>query len=92
MSSAMRRKIMIEKSSVRRDQGEMTASEMSMRKFLKQLGVTAHQELKAAIARAVAEGKLAPGSSIDITADLTVTELGMSHSVSAQVIAPEGED
>ncbi len=83
---------MIEKSSVRRDQGEMTASEMSMRKFLKQLGVTAHQELKAAIARAVAEGKLAPGSSIDITADLTVTELGMSHSVSAQVIAPEGED
>ena len=80
---------MIDKSSGSRDHDEMTASEISMRKFLKQLGVTAHQELKAAIARAVAEGKLAPGNSIDITADLTVTELGMSHRVSAQVIAPD---
>ena len=82
---------MIDKSSGRNDQDEMTASEISMRKFLKQLGVTAHQELKAAIARAVADGKLAPGNSNDITADLTVAELGMSHRVSAQVIAPDSE-
>lgn len=83
---------MIDKSSGRRDQGEMTASEMSMRKFLKQLGVTAHQELEVAIARAVAEGKVVPGSSFDITADLTVAELGMAHRVSAKVIAPDAEN
>ena len=83
---------MIDNSSGRRDRGEMTASEMSMRKFLKQLGVTAHQELEAAIARAVAEGKVAPGGSVDITAVLTVAELGMAHSVSAKVIAPDREN
>ena len=80
---------MNDKSSGRRDQGEMTASEVSMRKFLKQLGVTAHQELEVAIARAVAEGKVAPGSSVDITANLTVAELGIAHRVSAKVIAPD---
>ena len=82
---------MSDKSNGRRDQAEMTASEMSMRKFLKQLGVTAHQELEAAVAKAVADGKLAPGGSIDITAELTIVELGLSHSVAARVIAPDGE-
>ena len=82
---------MSDKSSSRRDQVEMTASEMSMRKFLKQLGVTAHQELEAAVAKAVADGKLAPGGSVDITAELTIAELELSHSVSAQVIAPDCE-
>ena len=82
---------MSDKSSERGDQSEMTASEVSMRKFLKYLGVTAHQELEAALARAVADGKLAPGGSIDITAELTIAELGLSHRVSAQLTAPNGE-
>ncbi len=82
---------MSDKSKDRSDQAEMTASEMSMRKFLKQLGVTAHQELDIAVAKAVADGKLAPGGTIDITAELTITELGLSHSISAQVTAPDGE-
>ena len=83
---------MSDKSNGRRDQAEMTASEMSMRKFLKHLGVTAHQELEAAVAKAVADGELAPGGSIDITAELRIAELGLSHSVSAQLIAPDGGD
>ena len=37
---------------------DMSDVEVAMRKFLKQLGVTAHQELEAALAAAVAEGKL----------------------------------
>ena len=82
---------MNDKSNGRKDQAEMTASEMSMRKFLKQLGVTAYQELEAAVAKAVADGKLSPGGSINITAELTITELGLSHSVSAQLTAPDGE-
>ena len=82
---------MSDNSNGRRDKAEMTASEMSMRKFLKQLGVTAHQELEAALAKAVADGKLAPGGSTHITAELTIAELGLSHSVSAPVIAPNGE-
>ncbi len=82
---------MSDKSNGRKDQVEMTASEMSMRKFLKQLGVTAHRELEAALAQALAEGKLDPGACIDITADVTITELGLSHTVSAQLIAPDGK-
>ena len=82
---------MSDKSSERGNQSEMTASEVSMRKFLKYLGVTAHQELEAAVARAVADGKLAPGGSIDITAELTIAELGLSHRVSAQLTAPNGK-
>ena len=70
---------------------EMSDDEIAMRKFLKQLGVTAHQELEAAVAKAVADGKLSPGGSIDITAELTIAELGLSHSVSAQLTAPDGE-
>lgn len=82
---------MSDKSNGRKDQAAMTASEISMRKFLKHLGVTAHQELEAAVAKAVADGKLSPGDSIDITAELTITKLGLSHSVSAQLTAPDGE-
>jgi hypothetical protein len=85
------REKMSDKSNGHRDQAEMTASEMSMRKFLKQLGVTAHQELEVAVAKAVADGKLGPGGSIDITAELRIAELGLSHSVSARLIAPDGE-
>ena len=82
---------MSDKTNRRRDQAEMTVSEMSMRKFLKQLGVTAHQELEAAVIKALKDGKVDPGGSIDITAELTIAELGLSHIVSAQVIAPDGE-
>ena len=35
---------------------EMSASEMAMRKFLKQLGVTGHQKLSDALAEAVRSG------------------------------------
>ena len=73
----------------RKDASEMTPSEMSMRKFLKQLGVTTHQELETAIAKAMADGSIAPGGNIDITAELTISSLGFSHSVSAQLIAPD---
>lgn len=82
---------MSDKSSEQGNQSEMTASEVSVRKFLKQLGVTAHHELEVAFANAVADGKLAPGGSIDITAELTIAELGLSHRVSAQITAPNGE-
>ena len=39
---------------------EMSASEMAMRKFLKQLGVTGHQKLSDALDEAVRSGAVAP--------------------------------
>ena len=83
---------MNDKANGRKDQAEMTAAEMSMRKFLKQLGVTTHQELETVIAKAMAVGTIAPGATFDIKADLHIEALDFSHSVSAQLIAPDGQD
>ena len=68
---------------------EMNATQMAMRKFLKQLGVTAHQELADALAKAVADGKLQPGASVPVTARIEVADLAFTHDVTANLIAPE---
>ena len=68
---------------------EMTASEVAMRKFLKQLGVTAHQELAAALAKAVADGKIASGAELAVTARVEVADLQFTHDVTANLVAPE---
>ena len=68
---------------------EMNATQMAMRKFLKQLGVTAHQELADALAKAVADGKLQPGASVPVTARIEVAELAFTHDVTANLVAPE---
>ena len=68
---------------------EINATEMAMRKFLKQLGVTAHQELADALVKAVADGKLQPGASVPVTARIEIADLAFTHDVSANLIAPE---
>ena len=68
---------------------EMDATQMAMRKFLKQLGVTAHQELADALAEAVADGKLQPGASVPVTARIEVADLAFTHDVTANLVAPE---
>jgi len=68
---------------------EMTASEVAMRKFLKQLGVTAHQELAAALAKAVAGGKIASGAELAVTARVEIADLQFTHDVTANLVAPE---
>jgi len=68
---------------------EMTASEVAMRKFLKQLGVTAHQELAAALAKAVADGKIASGAELAVTARVEIADLQFTHDVTAILVAPE---
>lgn len=68
---------------------EMNATQMAMRKFLKQLGVTAHQELADALAKAVADGKLQPGASVRVTARIEVADLAFTHDVTANLVAPE---
>ena len=80
---------MSEQQHPKKDMDDMTQAEISMRKFLKALGVTTHQKLEAAIADAVASGTLSPDSPIDITANIEIAELGFSHSVSAQLITPK---
>ena len=67
---------------------EMGEDEIAMRKFLKQLGVTAHQELEAALKVAVAEGKVAAGAQVAVNAEVTIAELGFVHRVEGTLLTP----
>ena len=53
---------------------------MSMRKFLKQVGVTSQQEIEAAVRKAAEAGTL-PAGGVRAKMVLTIEEIGMSHTV-----------
>ena len=70
---------------------DITASEMTVRKFLKQLGVTGHQKLTEALDEAVRSGVLTPGSELPVSATIEVETLKFSHNVNASVMAPDAD-
>jgi hypothetical protein len=55
------------------------AFNMSMRKFLKQVGVTSQQQIEQAIRAA------APSGPVKVRAVITIPELGMEHTVEGQI-------
>ncbi len=57
---------------------------MSMRKFLKQVGVTSQQEIEAAV-RAAREAGTLKGGSLRARMVLTIDEIGMSHTVEGTI-------
>lgn len=57
---------------------------MSMRKFLKQVGVTSQQAIEEALRGADTEGK-----SYSIKAVVTIEELGMTHEVTGKISGRE---
>ena len=68
---------------------EMNDAEITMRKFLKQLGVTAHQELANALSKAVSDEKVAPGANFKVNARVEIADLDFVHEVTGTVVAPE---
>ena len=68
---------------------DMTASEMTVRKFLKQLGVTGHQKLTDAMDDAVRSGIVSSGIEVPVTATIEIGTLKFSHIVTASLIAPD---
>ena len=68
---------------------EMSASEMAMRKFLKQLGVTGHQKLSEALQMAVQSGQLTAGCDVAVTAKIEIIELEFSYDLTATLKAPD---
>ena len=67
---------------------DMTASEMTVRKFLKQLGVTGHQKLTDAMDDSVRSGIVSSGNELPVTATIEIGTLKFSHIVTASLIAP----
>lgn len=55
------------------------AFNMSMRKFLKQVGVTSQQEIEKAVRAAK------PGGKVKARVTLTIDEIGLSHTVEGDI-------
>ena len=68
---------------------EMNASEIAIRKFLKQLGVTGHQKLSEALQMAVRSGQLTAGCDVAVTAKIEIIELEFSYDLTATLKAPD---
>jgi hypothetical protein len=61
------------------------ALNMSLRKFLKVVGVTSQQEIEKAIRAAAAAGKLKGKKSVSAQMVLTISEAGLNHKVDGTI-------
>ena len=68
---------------------EITESEISMRKFLKQLGVTSHQKIEQKLDELMASGKLSPNEEIQIIANVEIPKIDFSHSITSTILLPD---
>ena len=61
------------------------ALNMSLRKFLKVVGVTSQQEIEKTIRAALADGKLKGNESIQARMVLTIDKIGLTHKVDGTI-------
>jgi hypothetical protein len=61
------------------------ALNMSLRKFLKVVGVTSQQEIEKAIRAAVADGRLKGSKTVDAQMVLTIGKVGLNHKVDGTI-------
>ena len=61
------------------------ALNMSLRKFLKIVGVTSQQEIEKAIRAAVADGRLKGNETVQAQVVLTIGEVGLNHKVDGEI-------
>ena len=74
------------------DRENMSKSEMSLRKFLKNLGVTSHKIIEEKLNSSLKNGSFDCNQEITINADIKIKELDISHSVSAKIYTPERDE
>jgi Family of unknown function (DUF6494) len=58
---------------------------MSLRKFLKVVGVTSQQEIEKAVRAAVADGRLKGNEALSAKVVLTIEQAGLSHTVDGKI-------
>ncbi len=58
---------------------------MSLRKFLKVVGVTSQQEIEKAIRAAVADGRLKGNEALSARVVLTIDKAGLSHKIDGTI-------
>jgi Family of unknown function (DUF6494) len=57
----------------------------SLRKFLKEVGVTSQREIEKAIRAAVADGKLKGTTAVPVQMVLTMGQTGLTHTVNGTI-------
>tara|TARA_B100000029_G_scaffold466600_1_gene502256 strand:- start:1179 stop:1388 length:210 start_codon:yes stop_codon:yes gene_type:complete len=62
---------------------------ISIRKYLKHLGVTGHQVIEDAMNKSVKTGEIQPGSKISISAEITIDKLNISHKIDGSLTVPD---
>ncbi len=75
-----------------KDKENMSKSEMSLRKFLKNLGVTTHKKIEEKLRAGIKNGTYDYEQEISINAEINIKDLGLNHSVSADIIIPERDE
>lgn len=63
---------------------------LSLRKFLKTVGVTSQQEIEKAVRQAQADSRL-PAGSVNAKVVLTIDEIGLAHEVTGEISLSESE-
>lgn len=58
---------------------------MSLRKFLKVVGVTSQQEIEKAVRAAIASGKLKGSESLAARVVLTIEQAGLNHTIDGTI-------
>ena len=58
----------------------------SIRKFLKQVGVTSQREIEMAVRAAVAAGKLKGNEKLPAKMVLTIGPLGLTHEIAEEIV------
>ncbi|HYV72286.1 MAG TPA: DUF6494 family protein [Pseudolabrys sp.] len=61
------------------------ALNMSLRKFLKVVGVTSQQEIEKAIRAAVADGRLKGNETVNAQMVLTIDKVGLTHKMDGEI-------
>ena len=74
------------------DRENISKSEMSLRKFLKNLGVTSHKIIEEKLNSSLKNGGFDYNQEITINADIKIKELDLNHSISAKIYTPERDE
>jgi hypothetical protein len=61
------------------------AFNMSLRKFLKQVGVTSQREIEAAVREAVAKGKVKGKGPLKAKMTLVIDSIGLRHEIEEEI-------
>ena len=72
----------------KKEMSDMTNSEISYRKFLKNLGVTTHKEIEELVNKKIENGELQNNTKLNITAHIKIDELDLNHTINSTILLP----